>query len=127
MLCIKKPGNVMLKLRDSHHYYSQTDEKMNSISEECLVHKQKYDACFNSWFKDKFLKGVKGDSCAGIFKAYQQCVKVRINNREINLLSLTTLSTLVLISVVLTLWASSFTPRCLSLNECVYEDLNGKK
>ena len=26
-------------------------------------------------------------------------------------------------------WASSFTPRCLrlSLNECVYEDLHGKK
>ena len=74
---------------------------MNSISEECLVHKQKYDACFNSWFKDKFLKGVKGDSCAGIFKAYQRCVKVRINNREINVLSLTRYTFALLDSVVL--------------------------
>ena len=54
-------------------------ENMNSISEECTVLKQKYDACFNSWFKDRFLKGYKGDSCAGVFKAYQQCVKVRMN------------------------------------------------
>ena len=49
---------------------------MNSISEECLVLKQKYDSCFNSWFKDRFLKGYRGDSCAGVFKEYQQCVKV---------------------------------------------------
>ncbi|KAK2171730.1 hypothetical protein NP493_1032g00031 [Ridgeia piscesae] len=58
---------------------------MNSISEECLVLKQKYDSCFNSWFKDRFLKGYRGDSCAGVFKEYQQCVKNAISEKGISL------------------------------------------
>lgn len=50
---------------------------MNSIGEECTELKKQYDACFNSWFSDKFLKGDNNDSvCAPIFKVYQQCVKV---------------------------------------------------
>lgn len=50
---------------------------MNSIGENCNELKEQYDACFNSWFADKFLKGSTNDSaCAPIFKIYQQCVKV---------------------------------------------------
>ena len=49
---------------------------MNSIGEECIELKVAYDSCHNAWFKDKFLKGIGGDSCARLFKAYQKCVKV---------------------------------------------------
>lgn len=54
---------------------------MNSIGEECTELKKKYDDCFNSWFSERFLKGDTDDSmCAGIFKVYQDCVKVNIFN-----------------------------------------------
>lgn len=57
---------------------------MNSIGKECLELKQNYDACFNSWFSEKFLKGDTDDSeCAPLFKIYQTCVKVSyLNNQE---------------------------------------------
>lgn len=50
---------------------------MNSIGEECNDLKKEYDACFNAWFAEKFLRGNTNDSvCAQLFKSYQQCVKV---------------------------------------------------
>lgn len=50
---------------------------MNSISESCIDLKREYDACFNSWFSEQFLKGNYDDSmCATLLKKYQQCVKV---------------------------------------------------
>ena len=50
---------------------------MNSISPECQELKVQYDACFNRWFKEKFLKGQTDDSsCADLFSSYQSCVKV---------------------------------------------------
>ena len=50
---------------------------MDSIGEECTELKREYDACFNQWFSEKFLKGdYKSDPCAGIFQKYQACVKV---------------------------------------------------
>jgi len=50
---------------------------MNSISPECQELKDQYDACFNRWFKEKFLKGLTDDkSCADLFADYQSCVKV---------------------------------------------------
>lgn len=54
---------------------------MNSIDDSCTPIKAQYDDCFNSWFRDKFLKG-KGDelghdqACGKFFKEYQQCLKV---------------------------------------------------
>jgi len=53
---------------------------MNSIGgEACTELKKQYDACFNSWFSEKFLKGHTDDSvCAPMFKVYQQCVKEAI-------------------------------------------------
>lgn len=50
---------------------------MNSIGENCNELKKDYDACFNSWFAEQFLKGNTNDAaCAPLFKAYQKCVKV---------------------------------------------------
>lgn len=30
---------------------------MNSIGDECTASKAKYEACFNTWFSEKFLRG----------------------------------------------------------------------
>lgn len=50
---------------------------MNSIGETCNDLKKEYDACFLTWFSEKFLKGETNDAmCAPYFKVYQQCVKV---------------------------------------------------
>lgn len=52
---------------------------MNSVSEACSQLKQTYDACFNTWFTEKFLKGDNSiDACAPYFQVYQECVKVII-------------------------------------------------
>jgi TRIAP1/MDM35 family protein len=51
---------------------------MNSIGEECQELKNAYDACFNKWFSEEFLKGKKKDPCNGLFKVYQNCVKVKL-------------------------------------------------
>lgn len=54
---------------------------MNSLGEDCNELKRKYDACFNLWFSERFLKGDNDDSmCAPIFKVYQECVKVCMCN-----------------------------------------------
>jgi len=40
---------------------------MSSVGEDCNELKQQYDACFNSWFSERFLKGQTDDSaCAPI-------------------------------------------------------------
>ncbi|XP_034654257.1 TP53-regulated inhibitor of apoptosis 1-like isoform X2 [Drosophila subobscura] len=50
---------------------------MNSIGEDCNELKKQYDACFNGWFSERFLKGHTDESaCAPIFRVYQDCVKV---------------------------------------------------
>lgn len=59
---------------------------MDSIGKECRELKKEYDACFNTWFSEHFLKGETDDSmCAPIFKVYQQCVKraMKANNIEL--------------------------------------------
>ena len=48
---------------------------MESIGSDCQELKRDYDACFNTWFKESFLKGKTEDACAPLFKAYQTCVK----------------------------------------------------
>lgn len=59
---------------------------MNSISPECQELKTQYDACFNKWFKDKYLKGYPQDTmCAALFKAYQNCVKKAIKDNGIDI------------------------------------------
>ncbi|ELU13688.1 hypothetical protein CAPTEDRAFT_98355 [Capitella teleta] len=58
---------------------------MESISPECQGLKEKYDKCFNAWFRDKFLKGSRHDSCAPLLKSYQQCVKKALKEQGIKL------------------------------------------
>ncbi|XP_016976161.1 TP53-regulated inhibitor of apoptosis 1-like [Drosophila rhopaloa] len=59
---------------------------MSSVGEDCNELKQQYDACFNSWFSERFLKGQTDDSvCAPIFRVYQDCVKRAIREKKIDL------------------------------------------
>ncbi|XP_017049732.1 TP53-regulated inhibitor of apoptosis 1 [Drosophila ficusphila] len=59
---------------------------MNSIGEDCNELKKQYDACFNSWFSEGFLKGQTDDSgCAPIFRVYQECVKRAMREQKIEL------------------------------------------
>lgn len=45
--------------------------------DECKSFKKEYDKCFNTWFRDKFLKGSDDDSmCSELLKNYTGCVKV---------------------------------------------------
>lgn len=46
--------------------------------EACRELKQKYDACFNTWFSQRFLKGDHNDAmCEPLLKVYKDCVEVR--------------------------------------------------
>ncbi|XP_787621.3 TP53-regulated inhibitor of apoptosis 1 [Strongylocentrotus purpuratus] len=58
---------------------------MNSLSPDCTGLKQAYDACFNSWFSEKFLKGDSTDACGDLFKKYQECVKEAILEKGIDI------------------------------------------
>ena len=50
---------------------------MSSISPTCQALKDEYDACFNSWFAEHYLKGdTSADMCTNLFKKYQACIKV---------------------------------------------------
>ena len=51
---------------------------MPSFIEECSAAKEKYDACFNSWFKNSFLQGKSNheEVCGTLFSEYQKCIKV---------------------------------------------------
>lgn len=58
---------------------------MNSLADECTPLKHEYDACFNSWFSEKYLKGDTRDECGDLFKKYQECVKRAIKEKGIDL------------------------------------------
>ena len=52
---------------------------MQSVGAECNELKTKYDACFQVWFSEKFLKGDPSeDMCKPLFIVYRDCVRVRI-------------------------------------------------
>ncbi|KAJ3217074.1 Mitochondrial distribution and morphology protein 35 [Dinochytrium kinnereticum] len=57
---------------------------MASISPECLELKQQYDACFNKWYSEKFLKGKGGEDCEILFKKYRGCVWTAIKEKNID-------------------------------------------
>ena len=61
---------------------------MNSLDEECTPLKAKYDDCFNTWFRDSFLKGKvelgHDQACGEFFRNYQACLQVwRIKGKNI--------------------------------------------
>ena len=59
--------------------------RMNSVGAECNELKQSYDACFNVWFAEKFLRqggggkqqNVDESMCKPIFLVYKECVRVK--------------------------------------------------
>lgn len=54
-----------------------TLRSVNYPMEVCRNLKEEYDACFNYWFAEKFLKGDHNDSmCAQLLKTYTECVQV---------------------------------------------------
>lgn len=54
-------------------YYRDESYSMD----ECESFRNKYDKCFNTWFRDKYLKGIDDDSmCSDLLKNYTGCVKV---------------------------------------------------
>lgn len=57
---------------------------MNSIGPECQELKNAYDACFNKWFSEQFLKGITHDPCKSLFQVYQNCVKKAIQEKKID-------------------------------------------
>jgi TRIAP1/MDM35 family protein len=61
---------------------------MQSISKQCQEAKDLYDACFNTWFSEKYLKGHSEDTCEPLFKIYQKCVKEAIIEQKIELWNL---------------------------------------
>jgi len=58
---------------------------MNSIGKDCNELKKAYEECFNSWFSDKFLRGLKEDKCEPLFKVYQDCVKKAVSENKIGM------------------------------------------
>lgn len=52
---------------------------MNSLSKKCQEPKEKYDACFNTWFSERYLKGHNENACEPLFQVYQNCIKVIFN------------------------------------------------
>ncbi|RZF34495.1 hypothetical protein LSTR_LSTR011737 [Laodelphax striatellus] len=57
---------------------------MNSVGNQCTDLKQQYDACFQTWFTERFLKGDMNDEiCAPLFRVYQQCLKKTMKEKQI--------------------------------------------
>jgi TRIAP1/MDM35 family protein len=49
---------------------------MDSIGKECTPLKHEYDACFNKWYSERFLKGDVTPECDALFTTYKACVTV---------------------------------------------------
>ncbi|XP_062501797.1 uncharacterized protein LOC134178894 [Corticium candelabrum] len=62
---------------------------MNSVKEECTPLKREYDACFNRWYSNKYLKGdYHSDDCATLFAKYQECVMSALKEKNLNIAEL---------------------------------------
>ena len=62
---------------------------MNSVGKDCTKLKHEYEACFNTWFSEKFLKGDSDDqACAPLFQLYQQCVQVCLSGRAFDVVEI---------------------------------------
>ncbi|GIX97805.1 uncharacterized protein CDAR_582821 [Caerostris darwini] len=60
---------------------------MESIGKDCKELKQLYEACFNSWYSDKFLRNESGDisECDPLFQEYQKCLKSAMKKNNVPL------------------------------------------
>ncbi|KAL1916404.1 uncharacterized protein VTP21DRAFT_5595 [Calcarisporiella thermophila] len=56
-----------------------------SIGPSCTELKHRYDACFNRWYSEKFLKGNLDQSeCEEVFKDYKTCVMMAVKQKQID-------------------------------------------
>ncbi|CAH1763501.1 16248_t:CDS:2 [Entrophospora sp. SA101] len=55
-----------------------------SIGKNCNELKEKYDACFNWWYSENFLKGNPNPDCNELFQQYKECVKNAVKNKQID-------------------------------------------
>ena len=61
--------------------------RMESIVPECTEAKRKYEACFNRWYAEEFLRGggsVKEDGCVELFQAYRECLIKGLQSRGLD-------------------------------------------
>ena len=58
--------------RAEHKIITEQKDEMQSIGPECNELKKTYEACFNQWFSEKFLKGEKEDTCAPVCKGMNE-------------------------------------------------------
>ena len=51
---------------------------MDSIGKDCIELKRQYEACFNAWYSESFLKNKNTDMsiCDPLFQEYQKCLRV---------------------------------------------------
>ncbi|CAC51385.1 Distribution and morphology protein Mdm35 [Schizosaccharomyces pombe] len=57
----------------------------SSVSEECTPAKKKYDACFNDWYANKFLKGdLHNRDCDELFAEYKSCLLKALKTKKID-------------------------------------------
>ncbi|KNE68440.1 hypothetical protein AMAG_13092 [Allomyces macrogynus ATCC 38327] len=57
---------------------------MESIGKNCTPLKHDYDACFNKWYTEKFLKGETTPECTELFEKYRQCVVAAIKEQKVD-------------------------------------------
>lgn len=59
---------------------------MNSVGPQCNELKKTYDACFQYWFSNQFLKGKTDDSmCKEQFQKYNECVRNAMKEQKIDM------------------------------------------
>ncbi|KAF9919764.1 Mitochondrial distribution and morphology protein 35 [Linnemannia zychae] len=58
----------------------------SSIGEKCTQIKQEYDACFNSWYSEKFLKGNVTPQCDDLFFKYKECLLKTLEEKKLDTL-----------------------------------------
>ncbi|KAG7697954.1 hypothetical protein KL930_001616 [Ogataea haglerorum] len=55
-----------------------------SFAPECTDLKQKYDACFNYWYTEKFLKGKSVyNECEDLWADYKECIDIHLQKQGI--------------------------------------------
>ncbi len=59
---------------------------MESINPECTEAKKAYEACFNVWYAEKYLKGDTIDECGPLFRQYRACIESTLKGKRIDAL-----------------------------------------
>ncbi len=70
---LQHESELQIKIRGLRDFLAW---RMESIGPECTKLKHKYEACFNKWYSEKFLKGDTHDECEPLFREYRACLDV---------------------------------------------------